>query len=278
MEAWIIYDKFEAERNKEYIQLYFEECNKRNIDLRLLLAEDINIGVINNKCTLLYNNEKQAMPCFVICRIANPLLSKQFELMGIPVFNCYEVSMVCNDKQKTYQYLSHINIKIMDTIFTDKNYCKELYYPSIIKPANGKGGKDVYLVRNDEELKKTLAKMPDTDIVIQKAASDLGRDLRVYVIGKRIVAGILRISDTDFRSNYCLGGSAVLYDLNKEEKTIINKIIDMFNFGFVGIDFVFDKGKIIFNEIEDVVGSRMLFAKTKINVVSEYIDHIIKKV
>ena len=34
----------------------------------------------------------------------------------------------------------------------------------------------------------------------------------------------------------------------------------------------------VFNEIEDVVGSRMLYAKTNINIVSEYIDYIVQKV
>ena len=33
-----------------------------------------------------------------------------------------------------------------------------------------------------------------------------------------------------------------------------------------------------FNEIEDVVGARMIYAKTNINVVSEYLDFILSRI
>lgn len=56
--------------------------------------------------------------------------------------------------------------------------------------------------------------------VYQKPASDLGRDLRVWLIGGKIIAAVLRKSDTDFRSNYCLGGSAQVYTLSESEKRL----------------------------------------------------------
>ena len=49
----------------------------------------------------------------------------------------------------------------------------------------------------------------------------------------------------------------------------------MFDFSLVGIDFVFHRGKMVFNEIEDVVGARMLYSKTDINIVSLYLDFIL---
>lgn len=278
MNAWLIYDQFEAERNKHYIQMYFDECSKRGIQLRLLISEDLTIGIRENKCSVMYLYEKLPAPHFVICRTIRPLLTKHLEIMGIPVFNNYFVSSVCNDKQKTYQYVSQANIRMMDSIFTNTDYTGEITYPVVVKPSNGKGGKNVFLVRNSEEYHHAVKAMSGTDIIIQKPAGDLGRDLRVYVIGKRIIASILRVSQTDFRSNYCLGGSAELYDLSHQEKSIIDKVIEMFDFGLVGIDFIFDQGQLVFNEIEDVVGSRMIYAKTDINIVSEYLEYILTKV
>ncbi len=278
MNAWLIYDQFEAERNKYYIQMYFDECSKRGIQLRLLISEDLIIGIQDNKCSVMYHNQKLTAPHFVICRTIRPLLTKHLEIMGIPVFNNYFVSSICNDKQKTYQYVSQANIRMMDSIFSNTDYTGEITYPVVVKPSNGKGGKNVFLVRNSEEYHHAVKAMSSTDIVIQKPAGDLGRDLRVYVIGKRIIASILRVSQTDFRSNYCLGGSAELYDLSRQEKSIIDKVIEMFDFGLVGIDFIFDRGQLVFNEIEDVVGSRMVYAKTEINIVSEYLEYILTKV
>ena len=43
----------------------------------------------------------------------------------------------------------------------------------------------------------------------------------------------------------------------------------------VGIDFIFDEhGHFLFNEIEDVVGSRTLSALSEINIVREYLKFI----
>ena len=62
-----------------------------------------------------------------------------------------------------------------------------------------------------------------------------------------------------------------------EEIKKVEKITKLFDFDFVGIDFVFDNGKIIFNEIEDVVGSRMVYTYTDIDIVDIYIKYLLTK-
>ena len=43
----------------------------------------------------------------------------------------------------------------------------------------------------------------------------------------------------------------------------------------VGIDFIIgDRNELIFNEIEDVVGARMLYQTSNINLVGLYLDYI----
>lgn len=278
MEAWLLYDKSGAERNIHYINIYFEECKKRNIDLKLILVEDIEFGIKNNNCTLLYKNKKCSLPQFAVMRTINPLLTGHLEIMGVPVFNNSFVSSVCNDKQKTYQYVSKANVKIMDTSFIKKGTSVSIGYPCVVKPSSGRGGENVFLVKNEEEFKKAIDSIPDENIAVQKPAGDLGKDLRVYVLKDKIIASVLRVSNSDFRSNYSLGGSAKVYNLSSEEKSIVYKIIELFDFGLVGIDFVFDEGKMVFNEIEDVVGARMLYSVTDINIVSLYLDFILSEI
>ena len=49
------------------------------------------------------------------------------------------------------------------------------------------------------------------------------------------------------------------------EKTKRNKVLGLF---YVGIDFIIDKNNhLIFNEVEDVVGSRMLYNTSNIDIV-----------
>src|SRR5699024_1645257 len=117
------------------------------------------------------------------------------------------------------------------------------------------------------------------DIVIQDANVKLGKDVRVFVIGEQIIAAVLRKNDDDFRANFKLGGIAQVFTLSDKQINMIRKIINHFNFGLVGIDFFIDhQGELIFNEIEDVVGSRILSATTNINLLEKYITFIKKSV
>ena len=254
MKCWLIYNKKDALRNSHYINMYFDECKKLDIDIRLIYDDEISL-----------DSEK---PDFCIFRAINPEITKRLEDNGILVFNNSKVSEICNDKRKTYKYISDNGIEIME-LFDEDN--KE--FPCVVKSAYGRGGTEVFLVKNEAAYNKITLK----DRVIQRACNNPGRDLRVYVIGKEIIASILRKSDTDFRSNYSLGGSASVYNLSDYEKSVVNKIISLFDFGLVGIDFIFHNGKIVFNEIEDVVGARMLYEKTDINLIERYLKYIIEE-
>ena len=86
---------------------------------------------------------------------------------------------------------------------------------------------------------------------------------------------MLRVSSNEFRSNYCLGGNASRYNLTEEEEQIVATVINNLDIGFAGIDIMFDKGRPVLNEIEDNVGSRMLYALTDIDPVDLYLDHIL---
>ena len=87
---------------------------------------------------------------------------------------------------------------------------------------------------------------------------------------------MLRSSQNDFRSNFSLGGSASVYTLSAEEKEMVTRLTEGLDIGHCGIDFIFDNGEPVFNEIEDVVGSRMLYKYTDIDVVEEYVEYINK--
>jgi len=114
---------------------------------------------------------------------------------------------------------------------------------------------------------------------IQSADVMLGKDLRVFVIGKEIIAAVLRVNKNDFRANYKLGGDAILYTLSDKEKKMIQQIIDHFDFGLVGIDFLIgNNGELLFNEIEDVVGSRILSKVSDINLLEKYVTFIKNKI
>lgn len=282
MIAWIIYNREAADYNRQYIQYYIEEGSKLDIEVKLILVEELDFGVKESRWFLAYRKQEVIFPDFVICRSIYPLLSKQLELMGIRVFNNSFVSEVCNDKAKTYQYLAKTGIKMVDSTFIRNIQVKEILSdiqtPTVIKAVDGHGGSQVFLVDKEDNYIITEEGLGSSDVVLQPLTGSRHQDMRVYVIGNEIVAAVLRTARDGFKSNFSLGGEVCLYHLSEKEKDIVHRIIDQFDFGLVGIDFIIgDEGELIFNEIEDVVGSRMLYQCSEINIVELYLKFIVNE-
>ncbi len=268
---WLIYNKEDIEINQAYIHFYFEECKKYDIELILIVRDRLQFCIKDAHTQIIYDGKMIQLPNTVINRSRDYLLSKTFENIGCNVYNNSEVTLLGNNKFMALQYASNLGIDIMPTYY-GQDFIPP--FPFILKSISGHGGKEVFYIQNDEMLQEAVAKLKNKEYIIQEIASDIGKDLRVYIIGNKIVASMLRISDNDFRSNYCLGGRVIKYELNDREKKTVYKILDKLKIGHCGIDFIFHNGRIVFNEIEDVVGSRMLYQFTDINVVSDYVKYI----
>lgn len=283
MTGWLIYKTEDVNRNKAYIDFYKEEGQALGINIELILVDKMNFGVKNKALFIEYEGRPIKKPDFAINRTIYPLLTKHLESMNIRVFNNSKTADICNDKAKTYQYISKLNIPVIDTSFVKSEYLnqaiKDIDGPVVIKGVAGHGGNQVFLYNPKEDDKEDiLSKLKGTDLVIQPLIGKRRQDLRVYLIGKEIIAAILRTAKTGFKSNYSLGGKIEVYSLSKKERELIKTITKAFDFALVGIDFIIgDDGGLIFNEIEDVVGSRMLYQCTDINIVNLYLKHIINQ-
>ncbi len=195
---------------------------------------------------------------FVINRSNDYRIADYYESKGIRVFNPSEFTRLANNKQLCYDFMEQNGIEIMPTRYSTPPFVK--------KPVDGHGGQGVVMCKSSNEY--------DEEMVCQKPASNLGHDLRVWMLGTDITASILRVSDNDFRSNYCLGGRAELYTLSEEEIKLIKRITSLINGDYYAIDFVFNNGKTVFNELEDTVGARMIYDKTDIDIIKMYCDYI----
>lgn len=275
--GWLIYRKADLHGNEGYIKWFIEEAVKQDLDLQLILREDLQIGIIGNKTAILHKG-KAAKPDFAIVRTIEPLLNLHLETAGIPSFNSSEVSRIANDKALAHLHVQQLGIPMNDTIYLHTNLLKQtppLPYPFVLKETGGRGGKQVYWIASDKEWSDCRKRLPSTTLIVQKTDVQKGKDIRVFVVGKEIVGAVLRESERDFRANFKLGGSASFYQLSGDNEAYVNKVIHSLDFGMVGIDFLIGKdGGLLFNEIEDIVGSRTLSATSDINILEKYITLI----
>ncbi len=280
LQAWLIYNKEGSNINHSYISWFIEEANKKSIDMKLIIRENLAIGVRNNQRVLLLNGKEVTPPDIAVVRTIDPLLSSHLEDMGICVFNSATVARICNHKGLTHHEVQKLAIPMMDTYFYTLETLPKLPplpFPFVVKNVQGKGGKEVFFITDEVDWIDKRSNFSQ-EIIIQTTDVQIGKDLRVYVLGKKIIAAVLRESKNDYRANYTLGGNISLYTLNDRERELIERIYHHFDFDLVGIDFLIGKsGDLLFNEIEDIVGSRMLSKLTDINLLEKYTEHILEK-
>ena len=297
-QGWILYTRPEGIRNRHYIGLYREACRKYGMSVAVGILEPGNpfnlciygqnqpvflcadgpeepvISCAGSQEGQLEELVQRQRPDFVVNRTRDYRLAQALESYGVRVYNNSRIAELGNDKAKAYRYMQQRGITIMPVVFETDTEPEQ--YPVVVKSCDGHGGSEVFLIRHPEEWHhwKQNSYNKNKKYVVQQAASDLGKDLRVYVVGGQIAAGVLRTSGRDFRSNACLGGKAVMYELDSGQRGLVEKIIAGLDIGMAGIDFVFHHGRLVFNEIEDMAGARMLYALTDYNIVEAYVRYI----
>lgn len=275
LKALILYDRNEVTRNQKFIDYWLEAAAQRSVDMQLVVVDELSYGVRAGKPFLLY--KEQDIACdFVVMRAKKPLLGYHLESMGIPVFNNARVGEILNDKRKTHALLCD-RFPMMPTAFIEDNQPSPFPFPVVVKSAGGCGGREVKLCADEQSYRAAIAEFKFS-AVVQPLCDTPGRDVRVYMLGKKILQGMQRFSvNEDFRANFGIHRSARPIDIPDDIRRMALQAAEIFDFGLVGVDFIFHEGKAVFNEAEDVVGTRMLYQYTDIDPVQAYLDFILKK-
>ena len=220
MRAVILYHKEDAVKNREYIELFSHEFEKRGVGFSVVYMEDM---------------EKETLPDLVINRARSFRAAYFFEQQGVRVSNPSKISRLGNDKLFAYAAMKERGIPVMKTYET----AEETVYPCVIKTVDGHGGSEVFFAADEEEMKSISEKLQNRKLLFQEVCDTPGRDLRIYVVGNRIIAGMMRSSDKDFRSNYSLGGKAVRHELTKEEERLAMQVMEGLTIDHAAIDLIY---------------------------------------
>lgn len=298
--AYIIYYDEEAKKNSGFIEMLKSECRKYDIALEYISFEKVNImseSSFENKFKKIF---------FVINRTREYKLSLRFEKINVKVFHSSKITELGNNKYKTYcclkeyfeknknepqgEWIAHtVLVKADDLNNVLNDYIGKGY---VIKSVDGHGGSQVFSLNDDgtklgsyrknrDNAKNNIYKsLQGHDCVLQKRIDSDSNDIRVYIVFGKIYAAVLRHGNDGFKSNFSLGGSVEEYFLDEEQKKFIEKFIEAFGAGqlsMAGIDFILTRdGNLIFNELEEMVGSRMLYNCSKHDIVRKYVEQIAK--
>ncbi|MCB7068856.1 RimK family alpha-L-glutamate ligase [Caldibacillus sp. 210928-DFI.2.22] len=276
----LIYGREDYKKNQWFADQFVARAQEQGLTIDLVLTDELFLG-IDEQFYAAARRKRLATPDFVINRSRNSIIATHFEKMGCRVFNSAFITEICNHKGKTHQFINSHGIKSVKTWIGNRHdFCVEQFdgdFPLILKSVAGHGGREVFFIANEKELTEKLAAFSGDEFILQEVCTNPGVDIRVFVMGNEILAAVKRYSEKSFKANFSLGGKVEPYSLSDDEKRLVKKIAQLAQFDFVGIDFILDEeGRFLFNEIEDVVGSRVLYKCYDMDVVGKYLAYIEK--
>jgi len=232
-----------------------EEAKLRGHEVSVIKYKECYASIEQNKPEVSYRGEVLKGFDAVIPRIASSMtrygtaIVRQFEMQGVYTPSSSIAITRSRDKLRTLQLLARAGVGIPKTVFTrntgdfDDLIDEVGEVPVVIKLARGTHGNGVVLAETKKAAKSVLQAfyvMDDdgTNILLQEFVKEsAGTDIRVFVVGGKIIASMKRQSlDDDFRSNLHQGGEGVAVKLTDEERKTALKAAKAMGLSVCGVD------------------------------------------
>ncbi len=286
MLGWLVVNSFvKKEKFADIYNLLMTSAKKRNVELKLVTTTQLLVPV----------GEKLPLPKpnFVIFWDKDTVLAQKIESENIPTFNSSTAIALCDNKICTAIALAENNVPHPKTVVAPKTFegigynddefllkaVDVLHFPIVVKEAYGSFGQQVYLAKDVRELKEIVAKINYKDFLMQEfVAESVGRDVRINVVGGKVVCGMLRQNAHDFRSNVSNGGRACAVELTNEQKAVALQAVDALGLDWAGVDVMFGKNGPIVCEVNSNPHFRSTLDCTGIDVSQYIIDYVIEKI
>lgn len=209
---------------------------------------------------------------------------KQFELNHVFTTAKSLGILRARNKVTTLQMMTKKGIPVPETVFSiDPNNVEHQIEligctPVIIKLQEGTQGKGVMLAESKKSAKSiidTLYNM-NTSILLQKFIGEAnGEDLRIIVVGQKIVASMKRTSSLDdFRSNVHRGAETQTVELTPREKFIAINAAKHLGLDVAGVDLIRSNDGPLLIEVNASPGLKGIEAATGINVAGHIVQFV----
>ena len=208
---------------------------------------------------------------------------RQFEMQGVYTTTSSIAITRVRDKLRAYQLLAKSDIGIPKTVFAREtsDFADVIDHaggtPVIIKVARGTHGNGVVLAETKKAAQAVMQAfyVEGVNFLVQEfVAESAGTDIRVIVIGGKVVASMQRQSlDDDFRSNLHQGGEGKKVRLTAEEKRTAQKAAKAMGLSICGVDMMRSNRGPLVLEVNASPGFSIEKVTEK-NVAGKIIEHV----
>jgi [lysine-biosynthesis-protein LysW]--L-2-aminoadipate ligase len=152
---------------------------------------------------------------------------------------------------------------------------------AVLKPVSGSWGRLIALL-NDEPA--ALAVFEDRDYMypmyqlyyLQEYVKRPPRDLRIFVVGDEVIAGIYRYQpESDWRTNTARGGKAIKCEITSEIRELALKSAEAVGGGIFGVDMMESPNGLIVHEVNNTTEFKNTVPATGIDIPGLIIKYMI---
>lgn len=240
---------FRFQETAQAMEIALEVLNPHSFDLIVGADDDWSVT---------YQDRLMERPDFIICRTGAETdyftlaLLRHFERRGVRLINSPASIELVADKLHTLQALIRAGLPIPRTILgkfpMDVDLVeRELGFPVIVKTLKGTRGAGVLKCEDRSQFEDLTGLLESADaqadfLLQHYIRASHGRDVRVLVVGGRVVAAMERRSLTGgFKSNVSLGGVGAAYNPPPEMAELAVQAADILELDVTGIDILFDE-------------------------------------
>ena len=288
--GWLVVNGYlKSEKFDEIYQWLMDAAKRRDCTLRKIENDQLDsiLSISSGK-----TNWKEK-PDFVIFWDKDVKLAQLLEAEGFLLFNNAKAIEICDDKALTFIKLKNTNIKMPKTFMAPLTFASEypdytfllqvqetLGYPFVIKQNKGSFGEQVYKVEQYSEALEIVKKIGHSEFIMQEyIESSKGRDVRLQVVGERVITAMMRSNENDFRANITNGGTMQKYEPTEEQTQMALRVCRELGLDFAGVDIMFGReGEPILCEVNSNAHFKNIFDCTQVNAADAIIDHILTRV
>lgn len=207
------------------------------------------------------------------------------EYKGQPVLNSLNVQLIAGNKMFTSLALVKNGVPTPRTsVSTDyevamKQFSEKFKDHAVLKPVTGSWGRMIALM-NDKAA--AMAVMEDREYMyplysifyLQEFVKRPPRDIRIFVIGDRVVGGIYRYEmNGDWRTNTAIGGNAEKCEITNELEQIVLKAAKSVGEGIFGIDVMESENGYLVHEVNSTTEFKNTVRVTGADIPGEILEY-----
>jgi len=290
MKVWILYgDDIDSTADLAFeMRRFLSEGEKMGIEVKAFKPHQFDLLVTEEKRDqIIIDGKWTDLPDFVFPYFNHSdhsyfslAIVRQFERMGVAVFNNADTLERVRDKLHAHQILAESGLPTPDTMLAKFPINVELVeetlgFPVIVKTLHGALGSGVFLIENPKSFEDLMTLVHETQpnilMIFQKfVASSKGRDLRVLVVEGKVIAAMQRTAkDGDFKANFSQGGKVEKFQVDKKAADIAIKTAQALNIQIAGIDLLFTENGYTICEANTFPGFKGLEQATGENIPNE---------